>query len=138
MDEIKLTLAQLLSLYMGGRPVGTRDYNEQAEEFIYNYNSLIFIDFKKIPAGSRHKAEVLNFRTMSGSIELQYPEIRKVKKMCSEYIKRIPTFYDEKSNSKIIESEEYKIMTKELMKKAREALGKEEKFTVKNLNKFCR
>ena len=138
MDEIKLTLAQLLSLYMGGRPVGTRDYNEQEEDFFNSYGSLFFIDFNKVPKERRRDAEILNFRTLSGSIELQYPELKKIKKLCSAYIKKFPTFYDNKDNPKIINSEEYKVMTKDLMKKAREVLGKEEKFTVKNLNKFCR
>lgn len=138
MDEIKLTLAQLLSLYMGGRPVGVRDYNEQAEEFMDNYGALFFIDFTKVPSERRKDAEILNFRTMSGSIELQYPELKKIKKLCSAYIKKVPTFYDNKNNPEIINEEEYKAMTKEIMKKAREVLGKEEKFTVKNLNKFCR
>ena len=62
---------------------------------------------------------------------MQYPELKKIKKLCSAYIKKFPTFYDNKDNPKIINSEEYKVMTKDLMKKAREVLGKEEKFTVK-------
>lgn len=138
MDQIKLTLAQLLSLYMGGRPVGIRDYNEQAEDFFNNYGALTFVDYNKIPLERRKDAEILNFKTLAGTIELQYPGIKKIKKMCSAYIKTVPTFYGNKDNPKILQSEDYKRMTKELMKEAREQLGSEEKFVVKNLNKFCR
>lgn len=138
MDQIKLTLAQLLSLYMGGRPVGIRAYNEQAVEFYDNYGLLSFIDYNIVPNGRRKDAELLNFKTLSGTIELQYPELKKIKKLCSAYIKKVPTFYGNKDNPKVIEDEEYIRMTKELMKEARKVLGANERFTVKNLNKFCR
>ena len=138
MNEVKLTLQQLLSLYMGGRPVGTRDYSTQCEEFLDNYSKLMYINLVKFRGAQHKESEEFNFKNVSFSIELQYPAIKKIKKLCREYMKNVPVMYETESDKNILDSKEYKILTNNLLKEARKAMGKENKFVVKNIKAFSR
>ena len=138
MNEIKVTLPQLLSLYTGGRPVGIRSYSEQYDEFFENYGQLMYIDLLKFKGKQLEEAEKLNFRNLSSTIELQYPALKKVKKTCKEYMKKVPAMYDDNADENIIQNVEYRKITTELMKETRKALGKDSKFVVKNLRAFSR
>ena len=138
MDQIKVTLQQLLSLYTGGRPVGVRDYSTQYEEFFENYGLLMHLNLLNFNGKQLQEAEEINFKNMLASIELQYPQLKKLKKMCKEYIKKVPAVYDDQADSKILEDEEYKEMTTRLMKAARKVMGKDTKFIVKNMRVFSR
>jgi len=140
MNEIKITLQQLLSLYTGGRPVGVRDFSEQYEEFFANYSALSYIKAYKVEGKKQLKeADKINFKNMLTTIEFQFPKIKKIKKLCKEYASKVPTLYDgNEDDEKILESEEYKELTRALMKEAREVLGNEKHFVIKNLKAFGR
>ena len=140
-NEVKLTLQQLLSLYTGGRPVGIRDYGEQYQDFFTHYGILSYIDENKFVGSARKEAEKMNFKNMIKSIELQYPALRKSKEfreLYKEYIKTVPNLYDNVHNDVYINDSEYQILSQKLMKKAREILGSDKKFVVKNLKAFTR
>lgn len=138
MNEIKITLQQLLSLYTGGRPVGVRDYNEQHEEFFTNYALLKIIKPIALKGEQLKTADNINFKNLTTTIEFQYPEIKKIKKLCKEYIKEIPAMYSEEADEEILKSEKYVALTNNLMKEARSVMGKNTKFVVKNLKAFSR
>lgn len=138
MSEVKVTLAQLLSLYMGGRPVGVRAYEEQSDEFYVNYGNLMYLDLHKFSGKQIEEAERLNYKNLIATIELQYPALKKVKKICKEYMKKVPAMYDDNADEKIIKDEEYKKQTTYLMREARRVLGKDEKFVIKNIKAFSR
>jgi len=138
MQEVKLTLQQLLSLYTGGRPVGTRDYSTQCEEFLDNYAKLMYLNLIQFKGNQHKESEEFNFKNMSFSIELQYPAIKKIKKLCKDYIKKVPVMYESDSDENILNDQEYKTLTNNLLKEARKVMGKENKFVVKNIKAFSR
>ena len=138
MNELKITLQQLLSLYTGGRPVGTRNYNEQNEEFFTNYALLKQIRTVGLDAKQAKVADSINFKNVTTTIEFQYPEIKKIKKLCKEYIKEVPAMYSEEADENILKNEEYIVRTNSLMKAARKVMGKKTKFVVKNLKDIGR
>lgn len=138
MNEIKITLQQLLSLYTGGRPVGTRDYNEQNEEFFTNYALLKQIKTVGLESTKIKAADSINFKNVVTTIEFQYPEIKKLKKLCREYIKEVPAVYSDEGNEEILKNERYLSLTNNLMKEARKVMGKKTKFVLKNLKDFGR
>ena len=138
MNEIKITLQQLLSLYTGGRPVGTRNYNEQHEEFFTNYALLKHIRTVGLDSDKLKAADPINFKNIATTIEFQYPEIKKIKNLCKEYIKEVPAMYSDKADENIIKSEAYITLTNNLMREARKVMGKKTKFVVKNLKDFGR
>ena len=138
MEQIKVTLQQLLSLYTGGRPVGTRDYDVQLEEFLSNYEKLMYLNLSKFKGAQYRETEEFNFKNMSFSIELQYPCLKKIKKLCKEYIKKYPALYEENFNKNILNSGEYQRTAKQLMQEARKVVGKDTKFVVKNIKAFSR
>lgn len=140
-DEIKLTLQQLLSLYTGGRPVGIRDYGEQYHEFFDFYARLSYLDLHKFTGSALKEAEKLNFNNMIKSIELQYPVLKNSKEfreIYKEYMKKVPNLYDNVYNDMHLNHLEYQFLTQRLMKKAREILGSDKTFVVKNLRAFTR
>ena len=140
-NEVKLTLQQLLSLYTGGRPVGIRDYGDQYQDFFTHYGILSYIDINNFEGAQRKKADQLNFKHMIECIDLQYPELKKSKEFKSlykEYIKTVPNLYDNVHNDMYINNSQYQILSQRLMKKAREILGSDKYFIVKNLRAFSR
>lgn len=140
-DEVKLTLQQLLSLYTGGRPVGIRDYGDQYNEFFEFYGQLSYLDENKFNGSARKEAEKLNFKNMIKSIELQYPALKKSKEfreLYKEYVKKVPNLYDNVYNDMSLNHCEYQFLSQKLMKKAREILGSDKTFVVKNLKAFTR
>lgn len=140
-DEVKLTLQQLLSLYTGGRPVGIRDYGDQFNEFFDFYGQLSYIDEKKFSGSALKEAEQLNFDNMIKSIELQYPALKKSKEfreLYKEYVKKVPNLYDHVHNDMSLNHLEYQFLSQKLMRKAREILGSDKIFIVKNLRAFSR
>lgn len=140
-DEVKVTLQQLLSLYTGGRPVGIREYGVQYDEFFQFYGMLSFLDEKKFSGLGLKEAERMNFRNMIQSIELQYPRLKQSKEfreIYREYVKKVPNLYDNVTNDMYLNNGEYQILTQRLMKKAREILGGDKYFVIKNLRAFSR
>lgn len=138
-EELKLTLQQLMSLYTGGRPVGIRDFIVQYEEFYNHYNQLMYLDLFKFEGKQKLEAEKLNFKNLIATIDLQYPQLKKSKKLrelCREYVKKVPTLYSDKISENIINHGEYQILGQKLMKEARSVLGSQKYFTVKNLKAF--
>ena len=134
--EVKVTLQQLLSLYTGGRPVGTIDFIVQYEAFFKNYGQLMYIDYLKLSGKDCIEAEKFNFKNLIMTIDEQFPKLKESSNFCkayNEYVKRVPTLYDSKSKEVMINGCEYQMLGKRLVKAAREVLGNERYFVVKKI-----
>lgn len=134
--EIKVTLQELLSLYTGGRPIGTRDFIEQYEDFFTNYGQLMYIDILKYTGKKMIKIEEKNFENMIAAIDKQYPELKKSEKFCAlynEYKEKVPALYSDEAKDVMINGLEYQWLGKRLVKEARNILGSQKTFVVKNI-----
>lgn len=141
MAEVKLTLQELLSLYTGGRPVGTRDFDIQYKEFYDNYGAIMGVDFNTPKGQAIKDNERYDIVGLVKKLDASFPQLKKSEKfreICKDFIKRSPTLYGYKVNAMIINYNEYQIYGQRLMKEARSILGSEKYFVVKNQKKSGR
>ena len=141
MADVKLTLQELLSLYTGGRPVGTRDFEIQYKEFFENYGAIMGVDFNTPKGQAIKENERYDVVGLVRKLDSQFPQLKKSEKFCKvcrEFIQRSPTLYGYKVTPMIINYNEYQIYGQRLMKEARAILGSEKYFVVKNQKKSGR
>ena len=141
MEDVKLTLQELLSLYTGGRPIGTRDFEVQYKEFFENYGLIMGIDYNTPKGRAIKENQRFDIQKLVTKLNRSFPELKKSERfyaLCKEFIKRAPTLYDYRTHPVVINDLEYQFAGQRLMKEARAILGGDKYFIVKNQKKSSR
>ncbi len=140
-NEVKLNIQQLLVLYTGGRPVGVKDFGEQYDEFYDNYSVLIKENPTKECGFQMRSAKYMGYKNFIKLINAQYPKLRASKEFMEiykEYIRKVPTIYNDRTDDAIVDDPEYQQLGKRLIEAAKKVYGEEKYFFLKSISKIRR